>query len=103
MDHGLFQADAEMNRRMHAAGFTPAQVQLVYDLAAERLVPLVEEMAAEFEPTARSSGWSPISAARRRWREVSRQMLAWARRNLPAEAVEGLSDLVRRGHGAPTA
>lgn len=91
MDHGLFQADAEMNRRMHAAGFTPGQVQLVYDLAAERLVPLVEEMAAEFEADREIGRLVAYFGGEDKWREVSRQMLAWARRNLPAEAVEGLS------------
>lgn len=91
MDHGLFQVDAEMNRRMHAAGFTPDQVQLVYDLAAERLVPLVEEMAAEFEADREIERLVAYFGGEEKWREISRQMLAWARKTLPAEAVEGLS------------
>ncbi len=41
--------DPEVNARLHAAGFTCRQAQLVYDLAAERLLPLIAEAAAEFE------------------------------------------------------
>jgi hypothetical protein len=44
--HELCCADAEVNKRLHAANFTNDQAQLVYDLAAERLVPLIAEAAA---------------------------------------------------------
>jgi hypothetical protein len=47
--HELCCADAEVNKRLHAAHFSNAQAQLVYDLAAERLVPLIAEAAAQFE------------------------------------------------------
>jgi hypothetical protein len=91
MDHGLFEADREINARLHAAGFTPQQVQLVYDLAAERLVPLVAEMSAEFEAEREIERLVAYFGGEEKWREVSRQMLAWARKHLPAEAIEGLS------------
>jgi hypothetical protein len=91
MDHGLFEADREINTRLHAAGFTPQQVQLVYDLAAERLVPLVEEMGAEFEAEREIERLVRHFGGEEKWREVSRQMLAWAKKHLPAEAIEGLS------------
>src|SRR3954469_9445816 len=47
--HGLFDADPVLNHKLHAAGFTPDQAQLVYDLAAERLVPMIQQIAFEFE------------------------------------------------------
>ncbi|MCS6855979.1 MAG: hypothetical protein NZ523_14685, partial [Elioraea sp.] len=37
--HELCGPDPEINRRLHEAGFTCRQAQLVYDLAAERLLP----------------------------------------------------------------
>ena len=40
-------ADPEINARLMEAGFTQAQAQLVYDLAAEKLAPLVRDLAAE--------------------------------------------------------
>ncbi|PIW30479.1 MAG: hypothetical protein COW30_02005, partial [Rhodospirillales bacterium CG15_BIG_FIL_POST_REV_8_21_14_020_66_15] len=39
--------DPEVNARLMEAGFTQAQAQLVYDLAAEKLAPLVQDLAAE--------------------------------------------------------
>jgi hypothetical protein len=89
--HGLFEPDPELNGRMHKAGFTPDQVQLVYDLAAERMVPLIQEVAAEFEAERELERLVEYFGGEDRWRETSRQMLAWARKNLPATAVEGLS------------
>ncbi|MEQ8966188.1 MAG: hypothetical protein RID91_10210 [Azospirillaceae bacterium] len=90
-DHGLFEPDEELNTRMHQAGFTPEQVQLVYDMAAERLVPLVEDMASGFEADQEIERLVAYFGGPDRWREVSRQMLAWAKKNLPAEAVDGLA------------
>lgn len=90
-DHGLFEADPEINRRLHAAGFTPDQAQLLYDLAAERLVPMLKELAAEFQAEREIERLVAQFGGPERWREVSRQLLAWGRKNLPPAAVEGLS------------
>ncbi len=89
--HGLFAPDPELNARLHGAGFTPAQAQLVYDLAAERMVPLLQEIAADFEAEREIERLVEYFGGEDRWREVSRQMLAWARKTLPPAAVEGLS------------
>ncbi len=90
-DHGMFQPDPDINSRLHGAGFTPDQAQLVYDLAAERLVPLIQELAAEFQAEREVERLVAHFGGEERWREVSRQLLAWAGKNLPPAAVEGLS------------
>ncbi|WP_029009100.1 capsid assembly protein [Azospirillum halopraeferens] len=90
-DHGLFQPDPEINGRLHAAGFTPEQAQLLYDLAAERMVPLIRDLAAEFQAEREVERLVAHFGGEERWREVSRQLLAWAARTLPPAAVEGLS------------
>ncbi len=90
-DHGLFQPDPAINGRLHGAGFTPEQAQLVYDLAAERLVPLIQELAAEFQAEREVERLAAHFGGEERWRDVSRQLLAWAGKNLPRAAVEGLS------------
>ena len=89
--HGLFGPDAEINGKLHQAAFTEDQAQLVYDLAAERLIPMVRELAAEFQAEREIERLIDYFGGEARWREVSRQMRAWARRQLPAEAVDGLS------------
>ena len=90
-DHGLFQPDPAINGRLHGAGFTPEQAQLVYDLAAERLVPLIQELAAEFQAEREVERLTAHFGGEERWRDVSRQLLAWAGKNLPRAAVEGLT------------
>ena len=44
----LLEPSPEINTKLHAAGFTPQQAQLVYDLAADHLLPLVDELLDEF-------------------------------------------------------
>jgi len=90
-DHGLFQPDPAINQRLHAAGFTPEQVQVVYDLAAERFVPLIREMAAQFEADRQLQQLIQHFGGEDKWREASRQMLAWGKKNLPASALDALS------------
>lgn len=90
-DHGLFEPDPEINGRLHAAGFTPEQAQLLYDLAAERMIPLIQDLAAEFQAEREVERLVAQFGGEEKWREVSRQLLAWAAKTLPAPAVEGLS------------
>jgi len=90
-DHGLFTADDEINGRLHAAGFTPEQAQLLYDLAAERFLPLVQEISAGFEAERELRRLVEFFGGDDKWREVSRQITTWAKRSLPTEAVDGLA------------
>ncbi|PWC79525.1 hypothetical protein TSH64_14195 [Azospirillum sp. TSH64] len=90
-DHGLFQSDPEINGRLHEAGYTADQAQLLYDLAAERMVPLIQTMAAEFQAEREVERLVARFGGEERWREVSRQLLAWAGKTLPPAAVEGLA------------
>ncbi|EWY37480.1 hypothetical protein N825_17875 [Skermanella stibiiresistens SB22] len=90
-DHGLFESDPEMNSRLHAAGFTPEQAQLLYDLAAERLVPMIRQVAFEYEAEREVMRLVSHFGGEDAWREMSRQLLAWAKKNLPAAALDGLT------------
>jgi hypothetical protein len=90
-DHGLFQPDPEINGRLFEAGYTPNQAQLLYDLAAERMMPLIQHLAAEFQAEREMERLVARFGGEEKWREVSRQLLTWAGKNLPPAAVEGLS------------
>jgi hypothetical protein len=88
---GVVSADPEVNRRLHEAGFTPRQAQLVYDLAAERLLPLIAEAAAEFEAERQLETLRAAFGGEERFREVARQISAWGKANLPEAVVTALS------------
>lgn len=87
----LFEPDTELNTRLHAKGFNAEQVQEVYDLAVEKMVPLVMEMAAEFQADREIDRLIEHFGGKDQWREASRQMLTFGQKNLPAPVLEGMS------------
>ena len=90
-DHGLFEPDPEINTRLHGAGFSEGQAQLVYDLAAERLVPMIMDLAAEFQADRELERLVAQFGGPEKWREVSRQLFAWGSKQLPPDALAGLA------------
>lgn len=90
-DHGLFEPDPDLNERLFAAGFTPEQAQLLYDLAAERLVPLLQEATGEMAAEREMERLLSHFGGPAQWRDQAGAILAWARRNLPAPAVAALA------------
>jgi len=89
--HDLLGPDPNINQRLHAAGFTQEQAQLVYDLAAERLMPLVAELAALFEADNQVARLIEHFGGDERWREIARQIDVWGRSRLPERMFNVLS------------
>ena len=89
--HPMIQSDPDVNAALHAAGFTPQQVQLVYDLAAERILPAVEELAGEFEAERQLERLVEQFGGPDKWREVAAALGAWGRKTLPPEVFDALS------------
>ncbi len=87
----LLQPDPLVNQRLHAKNFTPDQVQEVYDLATERLVPMILDIAAEFQAEREVERLVEAFGGAAQWREVSRQLLAFGRKTLPPTVLEGMS------------
>ncbi|MBU0800767.1 MAG: hypothetical protein KKA05_07155 [Alphaproteobacteria bacterium] len=91
IDHELFTADPEVNRRLHAQGLTNEQVQEVYNLAAERLVPMIFELAQDYQADREVERLIAAFGGAERWAEVSRQLLAYGKKNLPPDVLGSLS------------
>ncbi|MBL8659852.1 MAG: hypothetical protein JNM75_08865 [Rhodospirillales bacterium] len=92
----LFASDAEVNRKLHEAGFDQNQAQLVYDLAASHLLPMVAEVASTYEAEGQIAKLKQDFGGDEQWQEVSRQMQTWGKRHLPAEAF-GILATTREG------
>jgi len=90
-DHGMFQSDAEINQRLHEKGMSEEQVQAVYDLAAEKMVPMVKQIAGDFSADREVEKLMEYFGGAQQWKEVSRQLFAFGKRNLPADVLENLS------------
>jgi hypothetical protein len=89
--HDLCCSDDEVNRRLHDAGFSGTQAQLVYDLAAERLLPLIAEAAADFEAGRQREKLHAEFGGEDGFRRLAPQIAAWGRANLPETVFAALS------------
>ena len=83
--------DPEVNALLHKAGFTNSQAQLVYDLAAERLLPLIGEAAQQYEAERQVEKLSQHFGSEERFRRVAKQLSAWGTQHLPKPVFEALS------------
>lgn len=89
--HGLFGADPDVTSRLHAKGLTPDQMQEVYNLAAEKLVPMIAQLAGDFQADREVERLMEFFGGVDKWREVSRQLLAFGKKNLPDDVLGSLS------------
>lgn len=91
LKHRMLKIDEEVNARLRAAGFTNAQAQLVYDLAAEVMMPMVEELVEEFRSYRELERLEEHFGGEERFDEISRQLATWAARNVPPEIFDSLN------------
>ncbi|MCB9963716.1 MAG: hypothetical protein H6855_06525 [Rhodospirillales bacterium] len=89
--HGLFEPEDHINQRLFAKGFTQEQAQEVYDLAAEKLIPLIMDIAAEFQAEREMERLEEQFGGADQWREISSLLLNYGRHNLPPELLKGLA------------
>jgi hypothetical protein len=89
--HPLVSQDGEVDARLLAAGFSEQQAQLVYDLAAERLLPLVGEAVGELEAQRQLDRLERYFGGEEAWRETARQIKGWAAAHLPDDVAATLA------------
>ncbi len=90
-EHGLFEPDAEINHRLHNKGFSKEQAQEVYDIAAEKMVPMIMDIAAEYQAERELDRLKDHFGGEEKWREVSSQLLSFGQKNLPPEVLKGMA------------
>ena len=106
---GPIGSDPAVNARLHEAGFSQDQAQLVYELANTYLPALVGQVAGEFEARNQVDRLVRHYGGPERWRETARQLATWGREKLPGEVFEALSCTYEgvlalermMGHGEP--
>ncbi|WP_135079862.1 hypothetical protein [Terasakiella sp. SH-1] len=108
----LFQNDAMVNERLHRAGFSNEQVQLVYDLAHEALEPLVVEIMAELHAQQQVDRLCEKFGGEERWLETARQLRTWGAQKFGPDALEAMGcsydgvmtlyDMMNKGEGEPS-
>ena len=88
--HELLASDPEINTKLHEAGLSSEQAQLVYDLAAEHLVPMIEEVNTEASQQVQRSQLAAHFGGEEKWQAVAPQIRTWAEANLADEVYESL-------------
>lgn len=83
--------DPDVNRRLHEAGFTPAQAQLVYDLACDHVAPHLHRLAGEFRYRGEREKLVQRYGSEARFAETARALEAWGKRNLPEPVFAALA------------
>ena len=90
-DHGLFEPDTEINERLHAKGLTQEQLQEVYDLAAEKMVPMIQNVAHDFDADRELEKLINHFGGPEQWQEIARQLFAFGKQNLPEDVLSNLT------------
>lgn len=85
------KSDPQINARLHAKGFTNEQVQEVYDLAAEKLLPMIAQIVDDAQADRELERLVDHFGGVEAWTRISRQLLSFGRKNLPPAMLQSLS------------
>ncbi len=88
--HELLPSDPEINVKLHNAGLTSEQAQLVYDLAAEHVLPIIEEINVETSQAQELSQLAAHFGGEQTWQAIAPQIKSWAEANLSEEVYGAL-------------
>lgn len=80
--------DPDVNRRLHDAGFSHAQAQLVYDLAGEILEPMMDDINEAAQRASDRATLINEFGGAQSWKELAPRIEKWGRANLPEAAFE---------------
>jgi hypothetical protein len=87
----LLEPTPAINTRLHQAGFTQEQAQLVYDLAAEHVLPLIDDAIGELHAARDAERLAQHFGGDASWQNMARQIRTWGEANLAGEVYRTLA------------
>lgn len=90
LKNDLIRIDPEINQRLFELGFTNEQVQAVYDLAVEKVLPLLEELSSDYKADHELSALEKEFGGAEQFNTIARQISAWGEKNLNPDIFEAL-------------
>lgn len=87
----LITVDPEINKYLFGLGFTTEQVQAVYDLAVEKVLPLLQDLATDYKTDQELVALEKAFGGEEQFNAVTRQISAWGEKNLEPAIFEALS------------
>ena len=86
----LLASDPEINGKLHDAGLTSEQAQLVYDLAAEHILPILEKANVEASQAQDLAQLTSHFGGEQAWQAIAPQIKSWAEANLDGHVYDAL-------------
>lgn len=83
--------DADVNKRLFDMGFTNEQVQAVYDLAVEKILPVIQNMAADYKADQEMAALEKEFGGPERFNQIARQIFMWGEKNLAPDVFQTLA------------
>jgi hypothetical protein len=87
----LLEPTGEINARLHEAGFTQEQAQLVYDLAADHVLPLIDDAIGELHAERDTERLARHFGGDASWPNMARQIRTWGQANLASDVYRTLA------------
>ncbi len=87
----LIDSDPEINEILFQHGFTNDQAQVVYDLATDKILPLMEEMVQDIATDRELQALEQEFGGPEQFNTIARQISAWAEKNVDPATFEALA------------
>ncbi|MBP5344147.1 MAG: hypothetical protein J6Y85_03655 [Alphaproteobacteria bacterium] len=91
MKNPLIQPDPEINKLLFEHGFTNEQAQLVYDLALEKVLPVLEQVGQKIQQDKELEALEQTFGGPEQFNQIAHQIAAWGEKNLAPSVFETLS------------
>ena len=91
MKNELIQPDAEINQILFEHGFTNDQAQVVYDLAADKVLPIIENMVDDIAADQELQGLEQAFGGPEQFNKLARQISEWGEKNLDESTFNALA------------
>ena len=86
----LIESDPEINEILFKHGFTNDQAQVVYDLATDKILPLMQEMVEDIATDRELQALEQEFGGAEQFNTIARQISDWGEKNLDAATFEAL-------------
>lgn len=86
----FFVRDEDVLKKLYDNGFSNKQAQVVYDLANEKILPILSELTIDFEAQKQLDKLVGHFGSKEKFDEVARQISSWAKQNLSPEVYDVL-------------
>ena len=86
----LIESDPEINEILFQHGFTNDQAQVVYDLATDKILPLMQEMVEDIATDRELQALEQEFGGAEQFNTIARQISDWGEKNLDSATFEAL-------------